>query len=103
MKKSYYHIAGYDASVESAREKNIGCLKCHDVSRCGNCSLHCSMNKKVHREDMYLTTWVMCNFPHRLENKFSATPEGVEKCREILMEEYTDVSHSTCLPSLCLT
>ena len=98
--KTYRHIAGYDKLVESAREKNVGCLKCLylDVSHCRNRPLHYSMNTNLKHNRIYTTTEVMCGFPHRLENQFPASPEGVEECRKNLLEKATPVSHSDCLP-----
>ena len=113
-KAKYQHIAGYDASVESARKKNQVCLLCGrlHVSHCRDCSLHCSMNKKD--DHLYVTTWMMCNFPERLENKFPASQEGITRCRDRLFDNFKAVSqravfptyasrkHLNCLPNLCL-
>lgn len=94
-KKAYYNVVGYDASIESAREKHKVCLWCgkFSVSHSRDCFIHCSMNKK--EEHMLDTTWMMCNFPQ-------PSPEGVQECRDKLWNEFKTVSRN-CLPNLCLT
>ena len=95
--KTTYHTLGDDASLKSAQEKNIECAECHDfdVSCYRDCSVQCSMDKKDRH--MSITTWIMCNFPQRLENKFPATQEGIKECRKRLSALAKAVSHSDCV------